>query len=77
MNSSFTSLSELRLFVSGMFSTRTTSLLIKKINHLAKEFDALNAEDQDIELDLRAGTSLVVAMRSGEPSVFSKLRRGG
>ncbi len=75
LNSSFTASGELRLFVSGMFSTRATSLLMKKINHIAKEFDALNAEDQDIDLELRAGTSLVVAMRSWEPSIFSELRR--
>jgi len=73
--SSFTAPGEVRLFISGLFSTGATNALIKKINRLASEVNELNFEEQSIDLDERAGTSLVIAMRSWEPSIFSKLRR--
>jgi len=74
-NSSFTAPGEVRLFVSGLFSAASTNALIKKIQRLANEFNELNYEDQSVDLNERVGTSLVIAMRSWEPSIFSKLRR--
>jgi len=75
LESSFTAPEELRIFVSGLFSSRSTNVLIKKIQRLANEFNELNFEDQSVDSSQRVGTSLVVAMRSWEPSVFSQLRR--
>jgi len=75
LQSSFNAAGELRLFASGMFSPRSTSLLMKKIKHLVSEFGELNVDDQSVDIDQRVGTSLVIAMRSWEPSVFNQYRR--
>jgi DNA-binding Xre family transcriptional regulator len=75
LNSSFNGAGEFRVFVSGMISKTANSEMIKKMQHLAKEMNAMNAESESLPLDERFGTSLMMAMRPWEIKVFEDLRR--
>jgi len=75
LNSSFNGAGELRVFVSGMISKTANSEMIKKMQHLAKEMNEMNAESESLPLDERFGTSLMMAMRPWEIKVFEDLRR--
>jgi hypothetical protein len=58
-----------------MISKTANSEMIKKMQHLAKEMNAMNAESESLPLDERFGTSLMMAMRPWEIKVFEDLRR--
>lgn len=75
LNSSFNGTGEYRVFVSGMISKAANSEMIKKMQHLAKEMNELNAESESLPLGERFGTSLMMAMRPWEIKVFEDLRR--
>ena len=75
LNSSFTGPGELRIFASGMISRSANADLIKKIQHLAREMHEMNIESEALPLDERFGTSLMMAIRPWEISVFESMRR--
>lgn len=75
LNSSFNGAGEFRVFVSGMISKTANSEMIRKMQHLAKEMNEMNAESESLPLDERFGTSLMMAMRPWEIKVFEDLRR--
>ena len=73
--SSFTGAGEFRIFVSGMISRTANAEIIKKIQHLAQEMNDMNIESESLPLEQRFGTSLMMAIRPWEISVFEELRR--
>ena len=73
--SSFTGAGEFRIFVSGMISRTANTEIIKKIEHLAQEMNDMNIESESLPLEQRFGTSLMMAIRPWEISVFEELRR--
>ena len=75
LNSSFTGPGQFRIFVSGMISREGNAEIIRKMEHLAKEMNDLNAESESLPLEQRFGTSLMLAIRPWEIEVFSELRR--
>jgi len=75
LNSSFNGAGELRIFVSGMISKAANAEIIKKMQHLAKDMNDLNAEAESLPLEQRFGTSLMMAIRPWEIKVFEDLRR--
>jgi len=75
LNSSFTGPGELRIFASAMISRNANADLIKKIQHLAREMHDMNIESESLPLDKRFGTSLMMAIRPWEISVFEGMRR--
>lgn len=76
-HSSFLGSDELRVMVHGMVSTTSNRLIQQRIKKLAEEFDALVEEDRKLGLDLRRGTTFVMAIRPWELDIFSGLRRKG
>lgn len=74
-HSSFLGSDELRVMVHGMVSTASNRLIQQRIKKLAEEFDALVEEDRKLGLDLRRGTTFVMAIRPWELDIFTELRR--
>lgn len=74
-HSSFLGSDELRVMVHGMVSTASNRLIQQRIRRLAEEFDALVEEDRKLALDLRRGTTFVMAIRPWELDIFTDLRR--
>jgi abortive infection bacteriophage resistance protein len=66
---------EIRLFTSGMLSRASNEVLLRKINGLAKSFRQLNDDDKVLPLSKRFGTSMMIAMRPWELTVFEQYRR--
>jgi DNA-binding Xre family transcriptional regulator len=75
-DSSFLGRGELRVLVHGSLSERSNNLLQQRIRRIAEEFDALVEEDGQLEHPMREGTTMVVAIRPWELSMFTDLRRG-
>jgi DNA-binding Xre family transcriptional regulator len=75
--SSFLRKGELRLSVHGSLSERSNGLLQERMRKIAEEFDRLVEEDRHLTHEMREGTSLVMAMRPWELSLFGELRRVG
>jgi DNA-binding Xre family transcriptional regulator len=75
LNSTFNGPGEFRVFVSGMISRTANAELIKKLQHLAKEMNDMNADSESLALNRRFGTSLMMAIRPWEISAFQKFRR--
>jgi AcrR family transcriptional regulator len=73
--SSFLGAGELRVTVHGSLSPRSNAMLQQRIRKLAEELDALAEEDKRLDQKSRAGTTLVVAIRPWELSLFTELRR--
>ncbi len=73
--SSFTGAGEFRIFVTGMITRTANTEIIKKIQHLAQEMNDMNIESESLPLEQRFGTSLMMAIRPWEISVFEELRR--
>ncbi len=75
LNSSFNGPGQFRIFVSGMISREANAEIIRKMQHLAKEMNEMNADSESLPLAQRFGTSLMMAIRPWEINVFSELRR--
>ncbi|GAA5316521.1 MAG: hypothetical protein AseanaTS_17250 [Candidatus Pelagadaptatus aseana] len=73
--SSFTNAGEKLSFMSGMLSRESHKRIEKKMENLVSEFNELQTEDSNLPLDDRFGSSLVLAIRAWEFSVFKELRR--
>jgi DNA-binding Xre family transcriptional regulator len=74
-DSSFLGPGELRISVHGSLSYHSIELLQQRIRKIAEEFDVLTDEDKQLDHDKREGTTLVVAIRPWELSLFTELRR--
>ncbi len=74
--SSFLGEGELRVSVHGSVSSRSNSLLQQRMRKIAEEFDALVEEDSQLDHSMREGTTVVMAIRPWELSLFTELRRG-
>ncbi|MFD2231130.1 helix-turn-helix domain-containing protein [Alkalimarinus sediminis] len=74
-NSRFTGPGEARLFVTGMLSRASNEIMIRRMERLAQEFRQFNEEDQELPLDERFGSSIMIAMRPWELTVFEAFRK--
>lgn len=66
---------ECRLVLNGMLSARANAEIRRRLERLATEFNTLHEEDENLPHDDRHGTTLVMAMRPWEASIFEQLRR--
>ncbi len=73
--SSFTNAGEKLVFSNGMLSHISNAAMMKKMERLALEFNDFSNEDTTLPLEQRFGTSLVVALRAWEFSLFREFRR--
>lgn len=62
-------------FVSGLLSKASQKVMQRKLDLLAQEFSELVRADAVLPLDERHGTSLLLAQRHWEFSLFAELRR--
>lgn len=74
--SHFTGPGELRLVTNGMLSRQSNAIMQKKIQRLLQEFNHLHSEDEQLPIEARFGTSMIMAMRPWELKIFAQLRRG-
>ena len=66
---------EVRFFVNGMLSRTANTAMQERIRRLVEIFEEASNDDQNLPLDERFGTTLVIAMRPWELKVFTELRR--
>jgi transcriptional regulator with XRE-family HTH domain len=66
---------EVRLVVNGMLSAASNAELIQRIHRLGADFHDLHRGDEHRPVSQRHGTTLVMAMRPWEVSIFASLRR--
>ncbi len=66
---------ELRLVINGMLAHSSNQVIQKKIKQLANLFSDCAYKDQNIGLERRFGSTLVLAMRPWELPEFEKFRR--
>ena len=62
-------------FASSMLSEHSISEMIKKLKKVVHEFNDKNVEDENLPLDQRYGSSLLIGMRPWETKSFSQYRR--
>ena len=62
-------------FIPGMLSETSCKTMLKKIEQLASEFNAINRQDAALPIEQRSAFSMVVAFRPWKPRIFSKLRK--
>ncbi len=74
-NSRFDRQSEKLLVINGMLSKQSNTVFQRKLDQLAREFDGLNDEDAGLPLDIRFGTTVVMAVRDWRYGLFADLRR--
>lgn len=67
--------SECRLVVSGMLSATARAELNKRLRQLIDQFNEAHLKGVDLPQSEREGTTLLLAMRSWEPSFFARFRR--
>jgi DNA-binding Xre family transcriptional regulator len=75
LNSSFNRPGESRIFTSGMISQSANAEIIRKMQQLARELTEMTRESENLPLEQRYGTSLMMAIRPWEIEVFRELRR--
>ena len=56
--------------MNGMLSAQSNAEFQRKLKRLAREFDVLNSDDAALDLELRQGTTLVLAMRGWKYGLF-------
>ncbi len=71
----FVNAGELRIVINGMVSNSSNQTIHKKMQQLAQNFNDLAYKDQNIGLQSRYGTTLVIALRPWELPEFSRFRR--
>jgi DNA-binding Xre family transcriptional regulator len=63
------------MFAPGMLSESSCKTMLKKMELLVSEFNAINHQDAGLPIEQRSAFSMVVALRPWKPSIFSKLRK--
>lgn len=71
----FQAANEMMMFVPGMLSDASCKVMLKKIEQIASEFNAINHQDAGLPIEQRSAFSMVVALRPWKPSIFAKLRK--
>ncbi len=61
--------------LSGLLSQESNQYILKKMEHLAAEFNELNQQDKRLPLDQRYASIMIMAMRPWRPAVFEQFRR--
>ena len=74
-NSRFDKEYEKLLVLNGLLSRQSNRDFQKKLQRLVSEFDQLNHDDADLQMDERYGTTVVLAMREWQYSLFEQLRK--
>lgn len=77
LDASFSGAGEVRLFRTGMLTSKSAEELARRIDKVVNEFMALNRDDAQFELQHRVGYSFLVAMRPWLMPSFTKLLRRG
>ncbi|MCG8040453.1 MAG: helix-turn-helix transcriptional regulator [Candidatus Thiodiazotropha endolucinida] len=68
---------EALIFTNGYLSESSRLSMLRQLKRLSVEFNRLHEEDGSLPLSQRQGTSLMLAFRAWDFSVFSKLKRVG
>ncbi|MEW8496780.1 MAG: hypothetical protein AB2604_23505, partial [Candidatus Thiodiazotropha taylori] len=68
---------EALIFTNGYLSESSRLTMLRQLKRLSVEFNRLHEEDGSLPLSQRQGTSLMLAFRAWDFSVFSKLKRVG
>jgi DNA-binding Xre family transcriptional regulator len=63
--------------LNGLLSNNSNLEFQKKVQRLANEFDHLSHEDKSLPIEQRFGTTIVLAMRQWQYSVFESFRKDG
>ncbi|GMG87150.1 helix-turn-helix domain-containing protein [Biformimicrobium ophioploci] len=66
---------ELMLFQNGMLSREANALMQRKMKKLGEEFEQLHREEKNLPQAEKFGSSLLLAMRPWELSLFTSMRR--
>lgn len=66
---------KLRLFLTGMLSKHSLQIIQQRLQRIATEFETLVREDRKLEPKDRQGTTLLLAVRSWELSLFKHMKR--
>lgn len=74
-NSRFNQPHERLIVVNGMLNGSSFTVLQRKMERLAREFDQLCGDDAALPLDQRDGTTVVLAMRPWRYGLFSQFRK--
>ncbi len=72
LESRFTGEDEALLFPTSMLTRGSRSILRKRLEDLAREFNELNLKDQKLPLEQRQLTSLILALRPWKVPMFEK-----
>ena len=75
LRSRFDGPNELMRFVFGVLSHRSIAVMHRRLEQVVREFNELHQEDMRLRSDERHGTSILLAMRGWELSVFADLHR--
>ncbi len=75
LDAGFNKPGEVRLFRTGMLTSKSAEELTRRIDKVVNEFVDLNREDAQLELQHRVGYSFLVAMRPWLMPSFTKLLR--
>lgn len=75
MQSSFSGPGEKFEFRNGMLSRASNAIMLKHMDRLVAQFNALHAEDSALPLEERFGSSLMLAFRPWEFGYFQEMRR--
>jgi DNA-binding Xre family transcriptional regulator len=73
----FTGPGEIKLFRSGMLSVKSNNDMQEKIAKLSEHFNELHKNDEKTDLSEKFGTSICIAMRPWDISLFTQLRKEG
>ncbi len=74
-NSRFSKEDERLIVINGMLADSSNAVFQRKMEHLAKEFDALNSDDAGLPLEERNGVTVVLAMRRWAYGLFDEIRK--
>jgi len=74
-NSRFNKEDERLIVINGMLADSSNAVFQRKMEHLAKEFDALNSDDAGLPLEERNGVTVVLAMRRWAYGLFDDIRK--
>jgi transcriptional regulator with XRE-family HTH domain len=75
LDAKFLEADEALIFTNGSLSENSRITMLRQLKRVAGEFNRLHEEDASLPLSQRQGTSLMLALRPWDFSVFRKLRR--
>lgn len=71
----FSSDGELLICVNGLLTNQSNLTIQKKLEHLVADFINMNRDDASQPINIRQGTTLVMAIRAWEPIIFKDFRK--